>query len=79
MATLQIRNFPDELKDHLRERSAGADLTMSDYVITLVRRDLMEPTIDDWLARAAAEPARPDLNLTGARAVEEARTERDGG
>ena len=73
MATLQIRNFPDELKDRLRERAGRVDLTMSDYVIRLVRDDLSHPTMDEWLARLDELPGHPDLNLTAARALDEAR------
>lgn len=79
MATLQIRNFPDDLKERLRARSAQADLTMSDFVIALVRRNLDEPTMDEWLARVADQPEHPGLNLTAAEALAEARAERDGG
>ncbi len=75
MATLQIRNFPDDLKERLRERSDQADLTMSDYVIQLVRSDLAQPTMEEWLARLAELPEHPELNLTGARFLDEARAE----
>ena len=78
MTTLQIRNFPDDLKEKLRARSAQADLTMSDYVIQLVRADLAQPTMDEWLARVAEHPEHlehPELNLMGAQLIEEARAE----
>jgi hypothetical protein len=75
VATLQIRNFPDDLKERLRERSEQADLTMSDYVIKLVRTDLDEPTMDEWLARVADLPPHDDLPFTGAELVDEARAE----
>jgi len=73
--TLQIRNFPDDLKERLRERAGRADLTMSDYIIQLVRADLSQPTMDEWLARLDELPAHPELNLTAARALAEARAE----
>lgn len=75
VSTLQIRNFPDGLKERLRERATRSDLTMSDYVIRLVRADLAQPSMEEWLARVADLPDRPGLNLTGARALDEARTE----
>jgi plasmid stability protein len=75
VTTLQIRNFPDDLKEKLRARSAQADLTMSDYVIQLVRADLAQPTMDEWLARVAELPEHPELNLMGAQLIEEARAE----
>jgi plasmid stability protein len=72
VATLQIRNFPDELKERLRARAGQVDLTMSDYVIRLVRNDL---SMDEWLGRLAELPEHPELNLMGAHFVEEARAE----
>jgi plasmid stability protein len=75
VTTLQIRNFPDDLKEKLRARSARADLTMSDYVVQLVRADLAQPTMDEWLARVAELPEHPELNLMGAQLIEEARAE----
>ena len=76
MQTFQIRNFPDDLKERLRARAAQQDLTMSDYVIQLIRSDLDKPTMAEWLARVEATVGpHPELNLTGARMIEEARLE----
>ena len=75
MAALQIRNMPDELKERLRARAEKADITMSDYVIRLVRDDLDKPTMREWLERVRAQPLRTDLNLTAAEALAEARAE----
>ena len=77
MSTLQIRNFPDDLKERLRERAGSVDLTMSDYVIQLVSNDLARPTMEEWLVRLEELPEHPELNLTGARSVDEARAELD--
>jgi antitoxin FitA len=75
MALLQIRNMPDDLKERLRARAGKADITMSDYVIRLVRDDLDKPTMEEWLERVRALPLRTDLNLTAAEALAEARSE----
>ena len=72
MSTLQIRNFPDDLKERLRARADDVDLTMSDYVIRLVRHDL---STEDWLGRLAGMPEHPELNLKGAQFVDAARAE----
>ena len=79
VATLQIRHFPDELKERLRERARQADLTMSDYVIQLVSQDLDEPTMDEWLARLEQLPIHDDLPVTGADLLAEARDEHEPG
>jgi plasmid stability protein len=75
MALLQIRNMPDDLKERLRARAGKADITMSDYVIRLVRDDLDKPTMAEWLDWVRALPLRTDLNLTAADALAEARAE----
>ena len=63
------------LKERLRARAVQCDLTMSDYVIRLVRSDLDKPTMEEWLARLDELPKHPELNLTGARMLDEARAE----
>lgn len=77
MPTLQIRNMPDDLKERLRQRSAQADLTMSDYVIQLVRADVQRPTMDEILERLAGLPVHDDLPFSGADLIAEDRAERD--
>ena len=77
MSTLQIRNFPDDLKEQLRSRAAQADLTMSDYVINLVRANVTRPTIDDMIARLSALPVHDDLPYTAGDLMAEDRAERD--
>jgi antitoxin FitA len=77
VSTLQIRNFPDDLKERLRERAGRVDLTMSDYVIQLVSTELARPTFDEMLARLNALPPRDDLPFTAADLVAEDRAERD--
>jgi plasmid stability protein len=75
VATLQIRNFPDDLKERLRERAERSRLTMSDYVIHLVQSDLDQPTMEEWLARAAQLPRHDHLSETPAQALAAARSE----
>ncbi len=49
MANLQIRNFPDALHSTLAKRARSQGVTMSEYVTTLLERDLSRPTTDEWL------------------------------
>lgn len=77
MSTLQIRNFPDDLKERLRERAGRADLTMSDYVIQLVRSDVQAPTFQQMLDRLDALPVHDDLPFTAADLIDGDRAERD--
>ena len=79
MATLQIRNFPDDLKERLRDRAELVDLTMSDYVIQLVRTEVERPTLDEMITRLEALPDHDDLPFTAADLIAEDRAERDEG
>lgn len=63
MATLQVKNLPDELHAGLRERAAREGLTLSDYVTRLVRRDLRRPAMNEWLDGLAARPGRDDVDV----------------
>ena len=51
MATLQIKNMPDRLHAELRKRADLFGMTMSAYVIDLLRRDLPRLTTDEWIAQ----------------------------
>jgi antitoxin FitA len=79
VATLQIRNFPDDLKERLRARAERVDLTMSDYVIQLVRTEVERPTLDEMITRLEALPDHDDLPFTAADLIAEDRAERDEG
>ncbi len=78
MSTLQIRNFPDDLKEQLRARADDVDLTMSDYVIRLVRSEVERPTLAEMIERLDALPDHDDLPFTAGELIAEDRAERDG-
>jgi hypothetical protein len=52
---------------------------MSDYVIQLVRRDLDQPTVDEWLARLERLPSHDGSPGLGAGLVAEGRDEHQRG
>ena len=62
VATLQVKNLPDELHAGLRERASREGLTMSDYVTRLVRRDLRRPAMNEWLDSQLTRPTREDVD-----------------
>jgi plasmid stability protein len=75
MATmLQVRNVPDELHRRLKARAALEGLSMSDYVLRLLRLALERPTRQELLARIAELPA-PELDMPAADVI---RAEREG-
>lgn len=63
MATLQVKNLPDELHARLRERAATEGVTLSDYVTRLLRRDLDRPSMREWLGALADAPVRPEVDV----------------
>lgn len=69
---LQIRGVPGPLRDRLRKRAGGKGLSMSQYVIQIIRDDLERPTMEEWRAQWRKLPII-DLGGAGARAVREIR------
>lgn len=65
MSNVQVKNLDPKLHDQLRERAAAAGLTISDYVLELIRRDLRLPSRSDWLRKLASLPrhdiSRPEI------------------
>lgn len=49
MKHLQIKNVPPEIHDAVRVRAADSGMTMSEYLLDLLRRDLAVPTQRQWL------------------------------
>lgn len=54
MATLQIRNVPDDIHAAVRVRAAQAGLSVSDYLLELVSELASRPTMAEIVARAQA-------------------------
>ncbi len=71
---IQIRNVPDALHRVLKSRAAIEGLTLSDYLLRMIRESVARPTTDELWQRLRTRSAVP---------VEEApavsvRRERDG-
>ena len=73
MATLQVRNLPDDVHEVLRRRAARRGISLTALVAAVLAESAAEPTTDEWLAdrrarRAGAgvvEPA-PDVDVLAA-------------
>ncbi|WP_109471144.1 FitA-like ribbon-helix-helix domain-containing protein [Ornithinimicrobium cavernae] len=76
MGMLQVKNLPDDLHAALAERARSEGVTMSAYVIRLLRIDLHRPTMREWLLeqRATQADVRPIDVLS---AVDDAREDYD--
>jgi hypothetical protein len=66
MGAMQVKNVPDDLHEAVRQRATDEGLTVSEYILSLIRRDLATPSQRQWLAQLQTrEP------VIGGRTVEE--------
>jgi post-segregation antitoxin (ccd killing protein) len=72
---LQIRGVPVALRDRLRRRADGQGLSMSQYVIEILKDDLARPTMAEWLAEVGKLPPVDRSGESGADLVRAARRE----
>jgi plasmid stability protein len=71
---IQIRHVPDALHRQLKQRAAGAGMTLSDYLRRELEQLAAQPTWDEVMERLGAlEPIRSDES-----AADAVRAERDG-
>ena len=56
MAALQIKDVPGELHKRARTRAEELDLTLGDYVLSLIRRDLERSQAREWRAQLLERP-----------------------
>ncbi|MDQ3630753.1 MAG: hypothetical protein M3417_05660 [Actinomycetota bacterium] len=56
MGSIQIKNAPDDLHEQVRARAIERSMTVRDYILDVVRRDLARPTLDTWLERVHRDP-----------------------
>ena len=72
---LQIRGVPVALRERLRRRAAGKGVSMSQYVIEILKDDLARPTMAEWLAEGGKLPPIDMGGKTSAELVREGRKE----
>ena len=53
---LQIRGIPVALRERLRRRAGRKGLSMSQYVIEMLKDDLSRPTVAEWVAEVGKLP-----------------------
>src|SRR5512132_828211 len=53
MGAIQVKDVPEELHEALRRRALEQGMTMADYVLDLIRRDLGLPSRREWFERLA--------------------------
>lgn len=74
MPALQIRDVPPEVHERLRERAREERMSLSEYLLGLIERDLALPGRREWLERVAT---RAPVAVDTVEAVERSRGERD--
>ena len=62
-----MKDVPEELHEALRRRAIQEGMTMADYVLDLIRRDLGLPSRREWFERLAT---REPVNLAPGAVVE---------
>jgi len=53
MGAIQVKDVPEELHEALRRRALEQGMTLADYVLDLIRRDLGLPSRREWFERLA--------------------------
>ncbi len=56
MKMIQIRNVPEQLHREVKARAAKAGMSLSDYLLELVRRDIERPDTEDLRRRIRELP-----------------------
>jgi plasmid stability protein len=75
MGVMQVKNVPEELRMAARQRAAEEGLTVSEYVLALIRRDLAIPSQRRWLATLSTREPTDRADVLGA--LDAVRRERD--
>ncbi|HWV57635.1 MAG TPA: hypothetical protein VNZ57_09310 [Longimicrobiales bacterium] len=57
MGMIQIRNVPDELHRELKARAARAGMTLSDYLMDIVKKAVEKPEPGELLLRVRERSA----------------------
>lgn len=74
MATLQVRDIPEDTRRVLKQRAAAAGMSLSDYVRAELTRLAAQPTIEELTARirlrGATEPDAPAADVLAAERAE---------
>ncbi|MEX2555959.1 MAG: Arc family DNA-binding protein [Actinomycetota bacterium] len=73
---IQIRGVPIEIRERVRRRARKEGRSMSDYLLSLIERDLSVPTPAEF-GRRLARLSAVVLDRPAARDIEEIRGERD--
>lgn len=74
MSFIQVKHVPVEVHAAVRARAAAEGMTVSEYVLDLLRRDLAFPSQRQWMARVRS---REPVDIRSIDAVDAVRAERE--
>lgn len=72
---IQVRNVPDDLHRALKARAAAAGQTLTDYIQSILEREVAKPDWEEWLKRLE-RLRRVDLEPSAAEMIRQMRDER---
>lgn len=74
---LQIRSIPVKTRDALRRKAESTGVSMSQYLIDLIRHDVEKMSLDDWIEMMRRRPRSGITSEQAQQALRESREERD--
>lgn len=77
MAAIQVKDVPEDLHEELRRRAAARGVTLGQYLLELIRRDLRRPRLLEWAESHPTIEERTGRAPDVVEALRQAREERD--
>lgn len=74
---LQIRGIPVKARDALRRKAESKGVSMSQYLIDLIRQDVEKMTVEEWIEMMRRRPRSSITSEQVQQALREAREEED--
>ena len=73
---LQIRGIPVKTRDALRSKAESKGISMSQYLVDLIRQDVEKMPIEEWIEMVRKNP-RVDIGRPASELLREDREEED--
>jgi hypothetical protein len=77
MSNLQVKNVDADTHELIRQRASDAGMTLGEYVLELIRKDLRRPTQAAWLDRVGSRPSFGTTHDDTIESLDAGRAERD--
>jgi len=74
---LQIRGIPVKTRDALRRKAGSKGVSMSQYLVDLIREDVERMSVEDWIEMMLKRPRSAVSSANVQQALREAREEED--